>query len=659
MVLRKQWIVFSAVLVALFFSARLGFCNISDKCTDITNIDFGPGVHITSATLVPAAGALPEHCLVLGNFLPEVDPFMIKLPTDWNGNYFQGGNGGLAGSIGGGTGGTDLDFGLAQGYAAAAASGGYFLSDPVNPANDPINGNGKFCWNPPDNSNPYASQKLDGYCFASVHKMNLLGKQIVTAYYGIKPRYAYYKGGSTGGRQGLIEAQRYPTDFNGIMVGCPLVYVTKVTMRDVWQAQQVLGLPTLATGATGMMAKVSAWVYNKCDGIDGLVDGMIDDARKCTFNALSDLPACPGDVPDPQFNCFTTAQRTAIQKIYDGPRNSAGELLFKGTPVGGEVLQPSFLDGRLPFPPPYTGWYWILPIAPGQLSMGGGLGTGFTQYCGLTPAGGGPGWDYTTFDWDSDWPYDMTKLSARCDANNPDLRSFYHRGGKLIQYHGWGDQLVSPYATTEYYDEVLATMGKTTTNNFYKLYMIPGLSHCMLGVGCPNDAGMFDALVNWVEKRVEPDVIVGARAAYPPTGMSARTRPLCPYPGVARYLGVGNIDDAANFTCVNTIKAHVLIEPETLKLGSGGTFTAFVTLPYQGDWRVASAVCEGAPAVKLTKHGYSYRATFNKQDLKNITAGDAVTFTVTLFAEQRGHHCGHSDEDEIAFEGSDTVRVVE
>jgi hypothetical protein len=211
----------------------------------------------------------------------------------------------------------------------------------------------------------------------------------------------------------------------------------------------------------------------------------------------------------------------------------------------------------------------------------------------------------------------------------------------------------------KYYDKVLKFMGERATNDFYKLYMIPGLNHCGGGLGCANDVGMFDALVNWVENKVEPDVIIGARAEYPPTGMSARARPLCPYPGVARYLGAGSIDDAVNFTCVKTIQAHVRIEPETLKLGSGGTFTAFITFPHQHDWQVTSAVCEGAPAVKLTRQGHSYKATFNKQDLKGITVGDAVTFTVTLFAEQKGHHCEHRDKDEIAFEGSDTVKVVE
>jgi hypothetical protein len=612
-------------------------------CENLATMDFGPNVRIDSAEMADV-GLDSEHCLVKGAFLPEVDPFVVKLPVDWNGDYYQTGNGGLAGSIDPGS----VNYGLARKYASASASGGYDL-------NDPVNANGKFGYNPPDNSNPYAQQKLDGYCFASVHKMNALGKKIVAAYYGKKPRYAYYKGGSTGGRQGLIEAQRYPTDFNGIMVGCPLVYVTKVTMRDVWQAQQVLGLPALMAGGADMMAKVSAAVYKKCDSIDGLLDGMIDDARQCTFNALSDLPACPEDVPDPEFNCFTTAQRTAIQKIYDGPRNSAGELLFKGTPVGGEVMQPTFLGF------PSTGWYWILPITPGQLSLGGGLGTDFTRYCGLPPDGGGPGWDYTTFNWDSDWPYVMKKLSARCDANNPDLRTFYSKGGKLIQYHGWGDALVSPYATTDYYDEVSATMGKATTDRFYKLYMIPGLSHCMLGVGCPNDDGMFDALINWVENKVEPDVIIGSRDAYPPTGMTARTRPLCPYPGVARYLGAGSVDEAENFACVELTQATVQL-PETLDLPRNKLFESYITLP-EGfgpgkDWKIRAVVCEGSigdvqkfhmQGHNIMMKGRTIVVTFDAQDLIGIPTGAVVTFTVTAIGEQHGQ--------QVALEGSDKISV--
>ena len=638
MYLRKQSIVFSTVLVALLFCAGLGFCDISDKCTDTTNIDFGPGVHITSAAWVPAGGGLPEHCLVKGAFLPEEDPFVVKLPTNWNGNYFQVGNGGLAGSIQD----ASVNFGLLRGYVAASASGGYDV-------NQAINQDGKFGYNPPDNSNPYADEKLDGYCFSSVHKMNVLAKRIIKVYYGKRLHYSYYQGCSTGGRQGMIEAQRFPKDFDGIMAGAPLVYLTKVTMRDIWQAQNAVALPWFPPQTNAMMSIMADAVYKKCDSLDGLVDGLIDDPRRCRFDVLTSLPACEDGLSP----CFTAAQRTAIQKIYDGPRNSEGDLLFKGAPLGSEAVAPGFFG-------PASGWFgWIIPFVPGTLSIGGGMGSGFTQYCSLPPDRGGPGWNYMTFNWDDDWPYVMEKMSARCDANDRDLWGFKKRGGKLIQYHGWADPLVSPYAMAKYYDKVLAFMGERATSEFYKLYMIPGLYHCGGGLGCSNDVGIFDALVNWVENGIEPNEIIGARSPFPPLGLTARTRPLCPYPEVARYLGAGSVDDAANFTCVKTIQAHVRIEPETLKLGSGGTFTAFVTLPHQGDWRLTAAVFEGAPAVKLTRHGHSYKATFDKQDLKNITVRDAATFTVTLFAEQQGRHCGHSEKDEIAFEGSDTVRVVE
>jgi hypothetical protein len=434
-------------------------------------------------------------------------------------------------------------------------------------------------------------------------------------------------------------------------------------MRDVWQAQRVVGLP-VDGDANAMMAKVSDAVYKKCDSIDGLVDGIIDDPRKCTFNALSDLPACPGDIANPQFDCFTTAQRTAIQKIYDGPRNSEGELLFKGTPVGGEAVGPTFFG-------PNSGWlWWILPPFPGMLSLGGSMGGGFTQYCSLPPDRGGPGWDYRTFDWDSDWPYVMEKMSARCDAYNPDLRAFKHRGGKLIQYHGWADPLVSPYAMAEYYEQVLDVMGERATKEFYKLYMIPGLNHCGLGLGCSNDIGVFDALVNWVEKKVEPDVIIGARADYPPTGMTQRTRPMCPYPEVTRYIGEESVDEAENFTCVNLIPAEVLM-PETLNLPSDKPFEVAIKFPegysYGKHWKTITVVCEGAlgDLVKspdkrhmgkfnLKGCGFhekrnAYIASFNSEDLIGIPTGALVTFTVTAIFEQGSRR--------VAFEGSDKVSI--
>jgi hypothetical protein len=629
------FIIACAILVTLSLDPGWGSCDPCIRCEDLAVMDFGPNVTITSATVVPAADGWPEHCLVTGTVLPE-NNFIVKLPTVWNGNYFQAGNGGLAGSIQE----NRIDYGLALGYAAAGANGGH----------DGSITDATFCYNPLDNANPDAEGKLDDYCFGSVHKMNFLGKKIVKAYYCREAEYDYYQGCSTGGRQGMIESQRFPDDFDGIMAGAPLVYLTKITMRDVWQAHRAAD----AWLSPEKLALLAEAVIKKCDSIDGLVDGVIDDPRKCDFNALSDLTACENGY-DP---CFTAAESTAIQKIYDGPRNSAGDLLFRGAPFGSEAVAAHF-------GPSNSGWMgYIMPFAPGNLSFGAMMGSRFVQYCGLPPDGGGPGWDPFTFDWDTDWPYVTEKLSARCDANNPNLWPFKKRGGKIIQYHGWADPLVSPFPMMDYYESVLDFMGEKKTKEFYKLYMIPGQFHCRGGLGCADDEALFEALVDWVENKVEPKEIIGSRAADPVAGYTARTRPLCPYPEVARYFDEGSIDNAKNFTCVTLIPAKVQM-PERLNLRRDESFEAFITLPksyYRGrSWETLAVVCEGATAKKITKRklkiynffkkSNTYMAEFNTRDLINITAGEQVTFTVTAIFEHHGRR--------VAFEGSDTVIVLE
>jgi hypothetical protein len=250
-----------------------------------------------------------------------------------------------------------------------------------------------------------------------------------------------------------------------------------------------------------------------------------------------------------------------------------------------------------------------------------------------------------------------------CDAIDPDLRPLKARGAKIIHYDGWPDPATGAFMTVKYYDEVLDVMGDESTNSFYKLYMIPGMGHCSGGTGC----GTVDwqtYIENWVEHGVEPDTVIGSRTVKgtptdPNNYLSARTRPLCPYPEVARYNGTGSIDDAANFTCINVIPTKVRIEPETINLNSNGVFTAFFSLPEDHhrkhgrykDHPDLTVVCEGAPAVKGTvrKHGDGYVAKFRTQDLVNITPGDKITFTAYAILD------GHSET--IAFEGSDTVRV--
>jgi hypothetical protein len=298
-----------------------------------------------------------------------------------------------------------------------------------------------------------------------------------------------------------------------------------------------------------------------------------------------------------------------------------------------------------------------IPFENGGFAAGVGLGGGFVQYIGLPPSGGGgPGWDWkTAFNFQTDYPKVVDNWSYACDAINPNVWPAKLWGSKIIGYHGWADPLVGPLQGAAYYDEVLGKMGEAEAKEFYKLYMVPGMFHCGGGPG----AGVVDYLVpmiDWVENGIEPGTLIGKHLNA--AGQADRTRPLCPYPEVARYLGTGDINDAENFTCVETIPTQVSITPEKLSLGRPRGFTAVITIPEGYNvrkWKTSAVVCEGAPAMKgysrLVWDGSVYSARFSMADLINITAGEAVTFTVTAIFEHNGQ--------QVAFEGSDTVKVTE
>jgi feruloyl esterase len=618
-----------AVLITLTLIPRLGVCSLTDKCTlAFFQGVVGSDVTVNSAILVPATATLPEHCRVEGVRAPE-DGFIFKLPSVWNARYLQTGNGGAAGAYNE----PMMDPSLALGFAVGSGTGGH-----INP--NMIDFSFGYHWW----DNPVVMTKVEDYFYGSVHKTSILGKKLIKAYYGSRPRYSYYNGYSTGGRQALMEAQRYPEDFDGILGGDGPIPFTKRTMGDTWEATQFLGDAYIPLAKLLILADA---VMKKCDSIDGLVDGLIDDPRECDFNALTDLPACPGDIDGPA--CFTNAQRQAAYNVYDGVRNSKGKLLFKGVSYGSEAI---IADGS-------SGWTMFVPAAPGGGTIALGLGSSFVQWIGLTPEKGGPGWDWKTFNVDTDWDIEVDHWADMGDTYDPNLKAFKWSGGKMIYYHGWADALCWANPAPDYYDQVVKKIGSLReTQEFFKLYTIPGMAH-FAGAG----RGVFDsdtfqppaldALVAWVEHGIEPGAFVGTRAALP-NRWSSISRPICPYPEVARYVGTGSIDDASNFSCVKTIPAHVRIEPETLKLGSNGTFTASIAFPRSydvRDWEVRSIVCEGAPAVKITKKGHKghFVAKFNTEDLKNITPREEVTFTVTVILE--------SHRRQIAFEGSDTVRV--
>ncbi len=595
---------------------------------------FGSNVHVTAATVVSATADVPEHCKVEGWQYPE-EGFIIKLPTTWNKKLYQVGNGGAAGSINE----SSMALGLKKGYATAGGSGGH-----LQPTTGYYFGYGWW-------EDAAINEKVEDYCKGSLHKTNVLARNMIKEFYGVnQPDYAYYNGYSTGGRQAMAATQWFPDDFDGVMGGDAPIPFTKRTMGDTWESTKLLGTGYIPVTKLPILA---AAVMKKCDSIDGLVDGLIDDPRKCTFNALAGLPACPNDVDGPE--CFTTAQRQAAYDIYDGVRNTSGDLIFKGVSYGTEAMMGNGASG----------WTMFVPTTPGGSTFALGLGSSFVQWIGLPPTKGGPTWDWKTFSVNPDWNIVTDHWGEQCDTYNPDLSPFKAAGGKFIYYHGWADALCWARPAPDYYDQVIPTMGGLKeTQEFFKIYMIPGMTHFPPSRGVFNNSTiqepLFVALEKWVEEGVEPGAFVGTQQAAEGY-YGALSRPICPYPEVARYLGTGSADDAANFACVKPIPAKVRIEPETINLKSNGVFTAFFKLPSEHHKKYGhdkksfglTVVCEGAPALRGTaiRHGDGFIAKFKTQDLINISPADKITFTAYAIFEDHGK--------KYAFEGSDLVRVIE
>ncbi|MBW2609221.1 MAG: tannase/feruloyl esterase family alpha/beta hydrolase [Deltaproteobacteria bacterium] len=466
------------------------------------------GVTIISAEMVAASKTVPGHCDIRGMMLPDIS-FTVKMPSKWNRRFYMVDDTGPRGSVNH----RGMASVLEKGYATAASDGGIKSYRSL------------ACNN---------RQKKIDFGFRAVHETAVTAKEIIEAYYGKPPAFSYFVGASSGGRQALMEAQRYPKDFDGIVCGAPVLHLTGIQMWGIWKAMALSGDGFIPREKLPLLAKA---VYEKCDGIDGLEDGLIDDPRKCDFDPEKDLPKCPGDVDGP--DCFTSAQLEALKKIYSDLRNSKGELLFPGQSVGAEIegQQPMWMGvGE-----ESSGWYgWIVPSTSPSRYLG--FAQDFLKYMAFEEDN--PDFDWKSFDFDID-PPKMKYIASILNATDPDLSAFKAAGGKMIHYHHWADTGVPPLLSINYYEEVLELMGKETMD-FYRLYMVPGAFHGSPGVGCGN-VDWFTPLVNWVEKGIAPEEIIGSRIV---KSKVVRTRPLCPYPKVAGYEGKGSIDDASNFNCV-------------------------------------------------------------------------------------------------------------
>jgi feruloyl esterase len=489
-------------LLALTCTLAAGPLFAATPCEDLSSFGL-PHVAVTSSRVVPSGPftppgrggrgptvALPAHCRVVAIAAPSPDSriaFEVWLPaSNWNGKLQVVGNGGWAGSISY----PALATALQDGYATASTDTGH------------EGGNALFAVGHPE--------KLIDFAYRAVHETTAQAKALIAAFYDRGPRLSYWTGCSTGGRQGLMAAQRYPADFDAILAGAPANAQTAMHAYDL-----SIAVPTLLDPAGALpaptLARLNQAVLTACDARDGVTDGLITNPRACTFDPAT--LTCRGGSGD---DCLTAAQIATVTRVYAPAGTRTGAMVFPGKELGSEL-----------------GWS---VVSGGAAPPGVSLGSFIAAY-------DDPNWDWRGFDLDRD----LGVLNDRIgfiNATDPDLTAFKNRGGKLLLYHGWNDTAISPGNSVRYYASVLETMGPDQ-GDWIRLFMAPGMAHCGGGPG-PNRVDFLGALERWRESGVAPAQLTASRL----TGNRAdMTRPLCPFPQVAEYLGAGNPNDAANFVC--------------------------------------------------------------------------------------------------------------
>jgi feruloyl esterase len=465
---------------------------------------------------------LPAFCRVVLNLTPSTDSNInveLWLPEHgWNRKFLGVGNGGFAGAIGY----TELAAAVLQGYAAAATDTGH-TGEMVD---------AQWALGHPE--------KIIDFGNRAIHEMTVQGKAILREYYAAAPAYSYFESCSDGGREALMEAQRFPTDYDGILAGAPANNWSHLLTSAVYNAQALMLNPVSYFSSAKLPALQSA-IVTACGAQTGATDGFVNDPPRCHFDPSVLL--CKAEETN---QCLTQPQIDALNTLYAGTHNAAGTLVFPGYSPGGEV------GG--------DGWgTWIVGNAPRQ-SLMYLFGSHFFADMVYNDAQ----WNYARFTVDQGLT-DAVRLTAKAlDSTDPDLRPFAQHGGKLILYHGWSDAAIPPTSTIDYYESVRSTIGATAEDSFVRLFMAPGMQHCGEGPGPdsfgqngpwsasgPDDAqhDIRLALEAWVEKGLAPQTIVAAKFAGGPAHTAVMTRPLCAYPLVARYRSTGDPAQAANFAC--------------------------------------------------------------------------------------------------------------
>jgi feruloyl esterase len=479
--------------------AKLAELALDDTQLTAVSVPAGPftptGVAVPGGPPAAQPTTVPTFCRVSGTIEPAIR-FEVWLPerSAWNGRYQAVGGGGFAGVLSYGA----MVPAIQAGYVTSSTDTGHVAPDVEWLGDEGL---------------------LRDYGYRAIHEMTVKSKEIIDAYYGEGPEYSYFNGCSTGGRQGLMEAQRYPEDYDGIVSGAPVNYFVATHYTQLWVALAAKEKDDAGVLSADDLALVNRAVVAQCDADDGLKDGVLEDPRACEFDPA--VLQCSGSAGSGQ--CLSIAQVEALNKIYAGPTH----------PRTGAKMHPGLVPGGEPS--------WLLVTSNGLVPIP-------YEYFGRSVLGT-PTWDWRKFDFAEHVALAERKTGDILNAIDPDLRRFRNAGGKLIQYHGWNDQVIFPEGSVNYHmsvaDELAPGQGIEGVQDFMRLFMVPGMTHCRGGVGTDR----FDAqaaIEAWVERGTPPTRIVASRVE---NGDVTRTRPLCPYPQVARYDGSGDQNDAANFTC--------------------------------------------------------------------------------------------------------------
>jgi hypothetical protein len=472
-------------------------------CEEAMNIHL-PDVRIISTENVHEKGnkRLP-YCRLLGVIGREIN-FEVLLPETWNGRFVMGGGGGFVGNI--------------QNAAAETVHKGFVTAGTDTGHQGP---GIKADW---------AYNNLErqvNFGHAAIHRTAVVSESIQSAYYGSFPEYSYFMGCSRGGGQALMEAQRYPEDFDGIVAGAPAYNWTEFAAEFIHNMQYLYPIPGIRDQPVVTKANLKlleALVLDHCDVLDGVKDRIMNDPVDCTFD-LEFLPECPDSKPSD--DCFTLIQIEAIRTVYSGTFGQQGEI-YPGFPFGGEN-DPG-------------GWHaWIVGPNTGTAefrfpSLQFGFGTEIFKYLVYND----PGWDFLNYDF-SNFEKDTQMAASNLNATETDYSSFRDNGGKMIIYHGWSDAALSALSTIDHYEKVKERDPEVEA--YLRLFLLPGVLHCGGGPG-PDRADWLSIIINWVEDGKAPERVVMSKVR---EGTTIKSRPVFPYPRKAVYDGTGDPDHEKSY----------------------------------------------------------------------------------------------------------------